>query len=583
MSEDNDEAKCCASCGVVEVDDVKLKNCTACYLVRYCSVKCQKDHRLNHKRQCKKRAAELCDELLFKQPESSHVEDCPICCLPLSLDESKSVMQACCSKVICHGYPNSMTSCCSKVICKGCDLANEKQKMEESQSQILCPFCRHPVPPTDEGIDLNTMKRIEANDPVAMRHVGTRCYHEGDYDSAFEYFTKASGLGEADAHYQLSTMYRDGFVEESKKKELYHLEEAAIAGHPRARCNLAVLDCENGRTKRAVKHFMIAAKLGHDLSLENLKNLYLRGAVTKEDLATAIRAHQAAVDAMKTDTSSCCASCGIAEVDDIKLSECADCDLAKYCSDACQKEHKSQHEEACKKRAAELRDEILFRQPESSHLGDCPICCLPLPLDLKKSVMQACCSKKREFEGKLERKCPFCRKPAPSTMDEIDKQTMKRIEANDPVAMRQWGREQYIKGNYSRAFEYLTKAAELGDITAHDSLSCMYHNGLGVEKDRGKEIYHMEEAAIGGHPNARHNLGCIEEDDNEERAVKHWIIAATQGNDGSIKALMGAFRRGFVTKDDLAAALRAHQVAVDATKSPQRDAADEYDRKMRSP
>jgi TPR repeat protein len=196
--------------------------------------------------------------------------------------------------------PNSMTSCCSKVICKGCDLANEIQKMEESQSQILCPFCRHPVPPTDEGIDLNTLKRIEANDPVAMRHVGTRCYHEGDYDSAFEYFTKASGLGEADAHYQLSTMYRDGFVEESKKKELYHLEEAAIAGHPRARCNLAVLDCENGRTMRAVKHFMIAAKLGHDLSLENLKNLYLGGAVTKEDLATAIRAHQAAVDAMKS-------------------------------------------------------------------------------------------------------------------------------------------------------------------------------------------------------------------------------------------------------------------------------------------
>ena len=278
----DDGTMCCAFCGKAKVDNIKLMRCTACYLVRYCSVICQKSHRSQHKRACKKRASEIRDELLFRQPESTHLGDCPICMLPLSLD------------------PNSMTSCCSKVICKGCDLANEIQKMEESQSQILCPFCRHPVPPTDEGIDLNTLKRIEANDPVAMRHVGTRCYHEGDYDSAFEYFTKASGLGEADAHYQLSTMYRDGFVEESKKKELYHLEEAAIAGHPRARCNLAVLDCENGRTKRAVKHFMIAAKLGHDLSLENLKNLFIGGAVTKEDLATAIRAHQAAVDAMKS-------------------------------------------------------------------------------------------------------------------------------------------------------------------------------------------------------------------------------------------------------------------------------------------
>ena len=34
-----------------------------------------------------------------------------------------------------------------------------------------------------------------------------------------------------------------------------------------------------------------------------------------------------------------------------------------------------------RKRAAVLRDELLFKQPESSHLGDCPICCLPLPLD----------------------------------------------------------------------------------------------------------------------------------------------------------------------------------------------------------
>ncbi len=78
---------------------------------------------------------------------------------------------------------------------------------------------------------------------------------------------------------------------------------------------------------------------------------------------------------------SCCACCGIAEVDDIKLTECDGCDLVKYCSDECQIEHKPQHEQTCKKRAAELRDELLFKQPESTHLGDCPICCLPLPLD----------------------------------------------------------------------------------------------------------------------------------------------------------------------------------------------------------
>ena len=118
------------------------------------------------------------------------------------------------------------------------------------------------------------------------------------------------------------------------------------------------------------------------------------------------------------------------------------------------------------------------------------------------------------------------------------------------------------------AFEYFTKAAELGEMEAHCRLAAMYYVGHVLEKDRVKHLHHLEEAAIGGHPTARYNLGCHEwNNDNEERAVTHYIIAATQGNDDSIKALMGAFKGGFVSKDKLAAAIRAHQDALDATKS----------------
>ena len=84
----------------------------------------------------------------------------------------------------------------------------------------------------------------------------------------------------------------------------------------------------------------------------------------------------------ESDTMLSCASCGAAEVDDIKLKECNGCHLVKYCSDECQRDHKPQHKRACKKRAAEIRDELLFKQPESNHLGDCPICCLPLAIDI---------------------------------------------------------------------------------------------------------------------------------------------------------------------------------------------------------
>ena len=156
---------------------------------------------------------------------------------------------------------------------------------------------------------------------------------------------------------------------------------------------------------------------------------------------------------------SCCASCGIAENDDIKLKECDGCDLARYCSDECKHNHKLQHEENCKKRSAELRDELLFKQPESSHLGDCPICCLPMPLDIEKSNMYDCCSKsicdgcayantKRNMEMRRVQSCPFCRELLPDETDEeFEKRTMKRIEANDPVAIVQEGSKQCEKGD----------------------------------------------------------------------------------------------------------------------------------------
>ena len=87
----------------------------------------------------------------------------------------------------------------------------------------------------------------------------------------------------------------------------------------------------------------------------------------------------------------------------------------------------------------------------------------------------------------------------------------------------------------------------------------------------------FEEAAIGGHPIARFNLGIHEYNNgNVERAVKHWSIAATQGDDESIKALMEMFKGGFVSKEELAAALRAHKAAADEIDSAERVKAEEF-------
>eukprot|EP00984_Skeletonema_dohrnii_P008143 scaffold2987_cov77-Skeletonema_dohrnii-CCMP3373.AAC.1 len=291
-------------------------------------------------------------------------------------------------------------------------------------------------------------------------------------------------------------------------------------------------------------------------------------------------------DNIVADADMCCASCGIAEVDDIKMKECDDCDLVRYCSDLCKEDHLPHDESVCKERAAELRDEKLFRQPESNHLGDCPICFLPLPLNHQKSVMKSCCSKMicmgcdyadklRERDARLQPTCPFCRHPLPKTREESDKNKMRRAAANDPLALSEMGTTRYKERDYVGAFEYLTKAAELGHAMSHYKLSLLYREGLGVEKDEKKQVYHLEEAAIAGHPEARFDL-AVNEWGNErfDRSVKHWIIAANLGYDDSIQALKTCYNEGKVSKDEFAAALRGHQAAVDATKSPQRDAAE---------
>ena len=152
---------------------------------------------------------------------------------------------------------------------------------------------------------------------------------------------------------------------------------------------------------------------------------------------------------------------------------------------------------------------------------------------------------------------------------------MKRVEANDPVALCELAKEYAKNRDCDGAFKYLTKAAELGDAEAHYGLSIMYRDGEDVEKDKKMERYHLEEAAIQGHPSARNNLGCYDLDNDKiERAVKHFTIAARLGHDRSIQALKECYRAGVISKDDFAAALRAHHAAVNATKSPQREYGD---------
>ena len=64
MDNNTTNTSSCANCGKGEENSIALKKCGACKMVKYCSLACQKAHRPQHKKECKKRAAELHEEAL---------------------------------------------------------------------------------------------------------------------------------------------------------------------------------------------------------------------------------------------------------------------------------------------------------------------------------------------------------------------------------------------------------------------------------------------------------------------------------------------------------------------------------------
>jgi len=171
----------------------------------------------------------------------------------------------------------------------------------------LCPFCRTPIPATDEQFMKNYEKRVELDDVHAIYDVGCH-YDDGiagcqqNHTKAIELWQQAGELGHSGAYYNVGNAYMNGdSVQRDYKKAIHYWELAAILGDASARYNLGVYEkreCNN--LDRALKHWMIAARSGDTGSLEKIKQLYTDGHATKDDYAKALRAHQAYVDEIKS-------------------------------------------------------------------------------------------------------------------------------------------------------------------------------------------------------------------------------------------------------------------------------------------
>ena len=282
----------CANCGKGEESSNDLKACTACKLVKYCNRDCQIAHRPQHKKACKKRAAELQDEELFKEHPSR--EECPICMLPLPLAVDQIKFETCCGKTICMGCIHAM-------------MKEERRKGKKKEELGMCPYCRTPRESSEEEA-VERLKKLMENksSPTAFNIIATY-YVDGEYgmprdhQKANELFLKAGELGCAEAYSRLGYSFSNGRgMEIDKKKAKHYYELAAMRGDVEARHNLSVLEGKAGNMDRAYKHFVIAAKAGHPESLDVVKRGFTKGFVTKEEYESTLRAYHERQTEMKS-------------------------------------------------------------------------------------------------------------------------------------------------------------------------------------------------------------------------------------------------------------------------------------------
>ncbi|EJK52308.1 hypothetical protein THAOC_28432, partial [Thalassiosira oceanica] len=271
---DGGPANVCANCGKGSGGEggVKLKDCTACRLVKYCGVDCQRAHRKRHKRACKQRAAELRDERLYGQGHERPEGDfCQICTLPIPLP---------------MGEHSGVNVCCMKRICDGCNMAAGKRGMDD------CVFCRTPMKNNDADVLAKVQARVVKKDPEALFFLGNQ-YEMGvlglqrDMRKAVELWTEAAELGSG--------------VQKDMAKALEFYKKAAMQGHVESRHNLGCFEEYITRNRdRALRHFLISAKMGDKDSVENIKKFFMDGVATRDQYTEALKGYQNAVEEMKS-------------------------------------------------------------------------------------------------------------------------------------------------------------------------------------------------------------------------------------------------------------------------------------------
>ena len=186
-------------------------------------------------------------DLLAPLPER---EECPICLVPLPINDDDTTFHSCCGKYVCSW-------CIYKSVLK--DIENGVQ-----QDEIKCAFCRQLTP--KNGVKA-LKKLMKKNEPGAFVHMASR-YQSGDGvmqsdTKTLEMYIRAAELGFPNAYTDIGYHYRRGIVvEQDGSKSLAFYEVAAKKGSMYAHKILAKFHGNNGNNQKCIEHLKVAASAG---------------------------------------------------------------------------------------------------------------------------------------------------------------------------------------------------------------------------------------------------------------------------------------------------------------------------------
>ena len=239
-------------------------------------------------------------------------EECPICFVPLPLQDNQTTYWPCCGNTVCCA--------CATETDRALAITNRmrEKKRDLPPMEVSCAFCREPVPKFNWELLKRYEERVEKGDRMAMVELSEKykmgkngsttyrssdCGLASDEAKAFKLLQRAADFGYPKALNRLGCSFLQGdlgvLIDEEKAR--VYLEEAAEKGDVDARCHLGNLaeDCQ--QHDLVLKHFKVAATAGDEDATKKLWKYFLLGKLSKTELEETLRTYKVAVDEMNSE------------------------------------------------------------------------------------------------------------------------------------------------------------------------------------------------------------------------------------------------------------------------------------------